>query len=65
MEADMLNGLKTYTAAILGVLTALIALFQLISPEVAAYLIAIEGFLTAMALRHGISTEAADTIRQV
>ena len=54
----MLDGYKTYITAGMGVLTALAALFQLIDPTIAGYLLAAEGFLAAIFMRMGIKTNA-------
>jgi hypothetical protein len=61
MEAilNALKGYKTYVAAISGILVALAALFEMIAPSVAVWILAINGFLTAAFLRAGIKTDAA------
>jgi hypothetical protein len=56
---DAVKGYKTYASAVSGVLVASAGLFQLIDTDIAVWLLAINGFLTAAFLRAGVQSDAA------
>lgn len=53
---ELLQGKKTYISAISGVLVASAALAELVAPQVAVWLLSINGFLTAAFLRAGVAS---------
>ena len=55
---EYLQGKKTYISTVSGVLVSLAAVAEMIVPQLAVWLLAINGFLTAAFLRAGVEKAA-------